>query len=25
MTLQTHPSQTHPLGVVLEIRDLVHG
>lgn len=25
MKLQTHPSQTHPLGVVLEIRDLVHG
>lgn len=25
MNVQTHPSQTHPLGVVLEIRDLVHG
>jgi 16S rRNA (guanine527-N7)-methyltransferase len=24
MTLQKHPSQTHPLGVVLEIRDLIH-
>ena len=25
MKVQSHPSQTHPLGVVLEIRDLVHG
>lgn len=25
MGVQTHPSQTHPLGVVLAIRDLVHG
>lgn len=24
MTVQSHPSQTHPLGVVLEIRDLIH-
>ncbi len=24
MNLQKHPSQTHPLGVVLEIRDLIH-
>jgi 16S rRNA (guanine527-N7)-methyltransferase len=24
MNIQKHPSQTHPLGVVLEIRDLVH-
>ena len=25
MKVQTHPSQTHPQGVVLAIRDLVHG
>jgi 16S rRNA (guanine527-N7)-methyltransferase len=24
MNLRKHPSQTHPLGVVLEIRDLIH-
>ena len=24
MTLRSHPSKTHPLGVVLEIRDIVH-
>ena len=24
MNLQKHPSQTHPFGVVLEIRDLIH-
>jgi 16S rRNA (guanine527-N7)-methyltransferase len=24
MTLRSHPSKTHPLGVVLEIRDVVH-